>query len=235
MNIVSNYLRVKDLIVKSVNECERNINDIKILAVSKSFSLDSIISIADEGQIAFGENYLKEALEKIFILKKKRPDLNLEWHFIGQIQSNKTKLIAENFDWVHTVDRLKIAQRLSDQRPKKLKNLNICIQVKIDAENTKSGVTTSNLFDLALPINKISKLNLRGLMTIPKLTNDFQEQRRIFSKLSMLKYQLNNKGIILDTLSMGMTNDFVAAIYEGATIIRLGSAIFGSRNYEKKT
>ena len=163
-----------------------------------------------------------------------RPDLKLEWHFIGPVQSNKTRLIAEHFDWVHAVDREKIAQRLSDQRPADLPPLNICLQVNISGEASKSGMSPDEALTVARHIAGLPHVRLRGLMAIPEPETDSERQRLPFQRLRMLFDQLNAEGLSLDTLSMGMSGDMDAAIMEGATIVRIGSAIFGARNYAKQ-
>jgi pyridoxal phosphate enzyme (YggS family) len=177
------------------------------------------------GQTKFGENYLQEALNK----QAELADLTIEWHFIGPIQSNKTQPIAQHFRWVHGVDRLKIAQRLSDARPTELAPLQICLQVNISGEASKSGVTPNELLDLVKVISALPKLTLRGLMTIPEPTDDEALQRQQFKQMRDLLNDLNKQGFALDTLSMGMSSDYKIAIEEGATIVRIGSAIFGAR------
>ena len=187
------------------------------------------------GQRGFGENYVQEGVEKIFALSDLRS--NIEWHFIGPIQSNKSRDVAENFDWVHSIDRLKIAQRLNDQRPASLAPLNVCIQVNISGEATKSGVQEADLLDLCLAIISMPKLRLRGLMSIPEPTSNGQEQKKahhdLFTMLNRLKSQLSTQASLvnLDTLSMGMSSDMASAIAEGSTMVRVGTAIFGKRNY----
>ena len=178
------------------------------------------------GQLVYGENYLQEALQKIEALK----DLAIEWHFIGPIQSNKTKPIAENFSWVHSVDRFKIAQRLNDQRPPPLPPLNICIQVNVSGEESKSGCTLDELDALASKIALLPNIRLRGLMAIPLSSDNFDEQRKPFARLRGAMERLNREGYKLDTLSMGMSADLNAAIAEGATMVRIGTALFGPRN-----
>jgi pyridoxal phosphate enzyme (YggS family) len=179
------------------------------------------------GQRAFGENYVQEAVDKITLLT----DLPLEWHFIGPIQSNKTRAISEHFAWVHGVDRLRVAQRLSEQRLANQPPLNICIQVNVSGEDSKSGVALGEVAQLAQEIMKLPCLKLRGLMSIPAPASGETEQRVAFSKMRVLLEQLNEQGMALDTLSMGMSHDFPAAIKEGATIVRIGTAIFGARDY----
>ncbi|MBC3861469.1 YggS family pyridoxal phosphate-dependent enzyme [Undibacterium jejuense] len=211
----------------------RSPEQVRLLAVSKTFGADAILDAASCGQMAFGENYLQEALEKIDFIQQHSPDLKLEWHFIGPIQSNKTKPIAENFSWVHSVDREKIAQRLSEQRPADLTALNICLQVNISGEVSKSGVLPQDALSLALKIAQLPRLKLRGLMAVPEATEDEQQQRLAFRHLKQLKDEICKHGIVLDTLSMGMSSDLHAAIAEGSTMVRIGTAIFGRRNYAK--
>lgn len=201
---------------------------VSLLAVSKTKPIEDIITLAEAGQTCFGENYLQEALEKIAV----RPDL--EWHFIGPIQSNKTRPIAENFAMVHSVDRLKIAQRLSAQRPANLPPLKILLEVNIDDEATKSGFAPAKLLSVATEIVQLPNIELRGLMAIPSPRTGLDEQRKPFKKmkdlLNTLQQELPTQ--VLDTLSMGMSGDLEAAILEGATIVRIGTDIFGARNYK---
>jgi pyridoxal phosphate enzyme (YggS family) len=201
-------------------------DSVALLAVSKTKPVAEIIAAAEAGQYRFGENYLQEALDKMDALQT----YNLEWHFIGPIQSNKTRRIAEKFDWVHSVDRLKIAQRLSEQRPVGKEPLNICLQINIDHEDSKSGFTLDELADVAPAIAALPRLRLRGLMTLPALRQDFLEQRQPFARLRQAQQRLITSGLILDTLSMGMSDDLEAAIAEGATMVRIGTAIFGPRS-----
>lgn len=196
-----------------------------ILAVSKRQSSDAIREAFACGLKHFGENYVSEALEK----QQELIDIPLIWHFIGPIQSNKTRAIAEHFSWVHSVDRMKIAQRLSHQRPAHLPPLNVCLQVNISEEDSKSGVHPRELSDLAFDVAKLPHLTLRGLMAIPAPSDDPEHQRQPFAALCELMAQLKQDLPELDTLSMGMSNDLEAAIYEGATIIRIGTALFGKR------
>lgn len=196
------------------------------------FPPEAVLEAVDAGQRAFGENYLQEGVDKIAAVAKARPDLALEWHFIGPIQSNKTRPIAASFDWVHTVERLKIAQRLSEQRPPELGPLNICLQVNISGEATKSGVTPSELPELARAVAALPNLRLRGLMAIPEPQDDPELQRVPFARLRALARAIVDDGIFVDTLSMGMSADLHAAVLEGASIVRVGSAIFGARHYE---
>lgn len=198
---------------------------VTLLAVSKRHSAQSIIEANKAGLWNFGENYLQEALAKIDQLQ----ELRLNWHFIGPIQTNKTKPIAENFQWVHSVDRSKIAQRLSDQRGHELPALNICVQVKLSDEETKSGVAINEVESLCDLIEQLPNLKLRGLMTIPAPLSDFDSQRRTFALLANEFNRLKERYSQLDTLSMGMSNDYEAAVAEGTTLVRIGTAIFGER------
>lgn len=198
---------------------------VALLAVSKTQPAAVIAALAAAGQRQFGENYLQEALEKIEALRQ----LDLEWHFIGPLQSNKTRGIAENFAWVHSVDRLKLAQRLSEQRPDTLPALNICLQVNISDETSKRGLNAAELADVAHAVAELPRLRLRGLMAIPAPSTDFVAQRGSFTHLRELQATLIATGVELDTLSMGMSDDLEAAIAEGATIVRVGTAIFGPR------
>jgi len=229
--IVDNLQAVHEQIRVAALAAGRNPQEITLLAVSKTFDAGAVIDAALAGQLEFGENYLQEALDKMSAVQRERPNLLLKWHFIGPIQSNKTRPIAERFDWVHSVDREKIAQRLAEQRPAELPPLNVCLQVNISGEPNKSGVAPDQLFPLAKTIARMPRLRLRGLMTIPEVENTFELQRATFRELRKLFEDLRNLGIPLDTLSMGMSADLAAAIAEGATIVRVGTAIFGERNY----
>jgi pyridoxal phosphate enzyme (YggS family) len=225
MTIIKNLTNVTNHIEKAAKAYHRNPDDIQLLAVSKTWSAQYIRQTATAGQQAFGENYLQEALLKIEQLK----DLDLCWHFIGPIQSNKTKDIAHNFDWVQSVDRLKIAQRLSAQRPSTLPPLNLCIQVNIDNESSKSGIRDIELDDLAKSIHSLDRVLLRGVMIIPSKTDDSEQQRLSFRKAYRLYQQLAATYPSVDTLSMGMSGDMATAIAEGSTMVRIGSALFGQR------
>lgn len=231
--IRQNLQAVRQRITDAANSAQRDVHGVELLAVSKTFGADAVIAAAEAGQGAFGENYLQEALEKIAEVKATRPDLELEWHFIGPIQSNKTRPIAEHFDWVHSVDRLKIAQRLSEQRPATLPPLNVCLQVNISGEASKSGILPAETLAVAQAIAALPRLQLRGLMAIPEAVGDAEQQRLPFRQMHALLDQLRAEGLKLDTLSMGMSGDMAAAIAEGATIVRIGSAIFGTREYAK--
>lgn len=203
----------------------REPGSVKLLAVSKTREPEQILAAAALGQRDFGENYLQEALDKIQTLKSHE----LCWHFIGPIQSNKTTSIAQHFDWVHSVERAKIARRLSDARPAELRPLNICIQVNISEESSKSGIKLAELSNLAKSVSDMPGLALRGLMTMPALSDNFDEQRQAFHTLSEAFAELKSNYPDIDTLSMGTTTDMQAAIAEGATIVRIGTAIFGPR------
>ena len=217
------------LVRREVAEAERQFGrepgSVKLLAVSKTRAAGDVLALAQLGVSDFGENYVQEARTKIGQLSGQ----SLTWHFIGPIQSNKTRQVAEHFDWVHSVDRIKVARRLNAARPAHLPPLNICIQVNVDAEFSKSGIGPDEVEQLAGQILPLSRLNLRGLMALPAPTEDFAAQRRGFLRTRRLQEQLMDKGYRLDTLSMGTTNDMRAAIAEGATIIRIGTALFGPR------
>jgi len=233
MTISAHLVQVRKAISEAARVAGRAPDSVSLLAVSKTFGPEAVIEAADAGQREFGENYVQEALDKIASVKALRPDLDLVWHFIGPLQSNKTRLVAEQVDWVHSVDRIKIAQRLSDQRPDSLPPLNICLQVNVSGEVSKSGVAPEELLALAAAVTGMPRLRLRGLMAIPEPEDDPILQRRPFSLLRELQQQLSAAGILTDTLSMGMSADMAAAITEGATIVRVGTAIFGRRDYEK--
>lgn len=200
-----------------------------LLAVSKNFPAGAVREAFMAGQTAFGESYVQEALEKMALLH----DLALEWHFIGPLQSNKTRAVAKNFSWVHSIDRAKIADRLSAARPETLPPLQVCIEVNISGENSKSGISPDAAAGLAAHIQHLPRLKLRGLMAIPEPTGDAARQRMQFRRLSELMAGLNRQNFQLDTLSMGMSGDMESAIAEGATIVRVGSAIFGVRSRQK--
>jgi len=207
----------------------RDPQSVTLLAVSKTFDADAVIAAAQVGQRAFGENYLQEALDKMAVVRHAKPDLLLEWHFIGPIQSNKTRQIAENFDWVHSIEREKIAYRLSEQRPVHMAPLDVCIQVNVSGEASKSGVAPDQLVALAQAVATMPRLRLRGLMAIPEPASTTLQQRLPFRQLHQLNDDLRAQGLMVDTLSMGMSADMNAAIAEGASIVRVGTAIFGKR------
>lgn len=232
MNHASQNTITKNInsILKQISEAEKKYSrqpgSVQLLAVSKTRPIEDVRAAFSENQLHFGENYLQDALPKIADIS----DSTIVWHFIGPIQSNKTRQITENFDWVHGIERLKIAQRLSEQRDPSIKPLNVCIQVNTSNEKSKSGVSVEDTLELAKSIQLLPNIHLRGLMTIPASTPDFEQQRQPFRLLHELKDELQSQGIELDTLSMGMTNDMEAAIAEGSTIVRIGTAIFGPRN-----
>ena len=224
--IGANLQAVRRRIAAAALACGRDPAEIGLVAVSKTFGADAVAAAHGRGQCAFGENHVQEAMPKITALA----NLGLEWHFIGPIQSNKTRVIAENFAWVHGIDRARIAERLSAARPAALAPLQVCIQVNIGAERTKSGVAPAQALELARAVSALPRLKLRGLMAIPPASEDHAQQRRYCAELRQLKEQLVAAGIALDTLSMGMSADLEAAIAEGATLVRVGTAIFGPRN-----
>jgi hypothetical protein len=224
--IEKNIAKVAARIREAAQAVDRDPATVGLLAVSKTQPAAAIREAAAGGILDFGENYLQEALDK----QAELSDLSLAWHFIGPIQSNKTKSIAERFDWVHSVDRLKIAQRLSDQRPAELPPLNICLQVNVSGEASKSGCAPEELLQLAQAVAAMPQLRLRGLMCIPAPSEDPAEQRAAFARLRALRDELP---LTLDTLSMGMSQDLEAAIAEGATWVRIGTALFGARDYRR--
>jgi pyridoxal phosphate enzyme (YggS family) len=203
----------------------RSSADVSLLAVSKTFPAQAVSAAHAGGQRAFGENYIQEAVDKMALLHH----LPVQWHCIGPIQSNKTRLVAEHFDWVHTVDRLKIAQRLSDQRPPHLAPLQVCLQVNVDGGANKSGATPEEVLALAQAVALLPGLSLRGLMCIPEPVADFDTARAVFGRAKALLEQCRDQGLRMDTLSMGMSADLEAAIAAGSTMVRVGSAIFGAR------
>lgn len=230
-SISANLQAVRRTIRDAAQAVSRNPDDVALLAVSKTFGPDAVLDAAAAGQRAFGENYVQEALDKQAALRALRPELAgaLAWHFIGPIQSNKTRSIAEHFDWVHSVDREKIARRLSEQRPAHLPPLNVCLQVNISGEATKAGVAPADVAAVARAIAALPRLRLRGLMAIPAPDGTADARRAPFAALRRLLDTLRADGLDLDTLSMGMSADLDAAIAEGATIVRVGTAIFGRR------
>jgi pyridoxal phosphate enzyme (YggS family) len=234
MSTIAHKLQAVDATIDAASKAAgRDRASVKLLAVSKTFPAEAVLEAVAAGQRAFGENYLQEALDKIAAVAVAVPSEQVEWHFIGPIQSNKTRPIAASFAWVHTVERLKIAQRLSEQRPAELPPLNICLQVNISGEASKSGAAPEELPELARQVALLPNLKLRGLMAIPEPETDVAKQRAAFARLRALAESLRAGGLELDTLSMGMSADMAAAIAEGATIVRVGSAIFGARNYDQ--
>lgn len=226
-SIIGNLEQVRSRVARACAAAGRDVQAVTLLAVSKTQGAAAVREAAAAGQRDFGENYVQEALGKIAALADLRPALR--WHLIGPLQSNKTRVVAESFDWVHSVDRLKIAQRLSEQRPAGLAPLEVCLQVNTSGEPTKSGVAPAEVPALARAVAALPRLRLRGLMAIPEPAADTEAQRRPHRALRHLLEDLHRAGLGLDTLSMGMSADLEAAIAEGATIVRVGTAIFGAR------
>ena len=224
-NLAERIGAVRARMARAAAAAGRNAQSVTLLAVSKAQPLELLAAAADCGITDFGESYLQEALEKVAALQER----SLAWHFVGRVQANKTRPIAEHFDWVHAVDRLKVAERLSDQRPPQRPLLNLCLQVNVAGELTKGGVAAAELPALAAAVARLPQVRLRGLMCIPPEETDPARQRAWFAQLRALRDRLNAAGGRLDTLSMGMSGDFEAAILEGATIVRLGTVLFGPR------
>ncbi len=225
IRVTENLKLIRDLLARAASEAGREPSSVRLLAVSKKQPVSKILAAFDAGQRDFGENFVQEGLDKI-AQTRGRP---LIWHFTGHLQSNKTRLVAENFDWVHTIDKIKTAKRLSEQRPPQLAALNICLQVNIDDDSDKSGVSVEGLAELAHGCAALPNLALRGLMCLPAPRSELSEQQIPFARLRKLAADLRDSGVDTDTLSMGMSGDFRAAIHEGATIVRIGTAIFGER------
>ncbi len=225
IRVTENFRKIQDLLAQAAADAGRSRGEFRLLAVSKEKPVECVLEAASAGQRDFGENFVQEGLKKMD--EAGRDDLI--WHFIGHLQANKTKPVAERFHWIHTVDRLKSAKRLSRQRPIYANDLNVCIQVNIDEEAAKAGVPAAEVPQLAQAVAELRGLRLRGLMCIPAVRQGFAEQRKPFAKMRMLSESLRESGINTDTLSMGMTADYVAAIHEGATIVRIGTALFGAR------
>jgi len=225
--IQTRLLAVRARIDAACQAANRDPQTVTLLAVSKTFGPDAVREAYAAGQTAFGENYIQEAVEKITALR----DLPLKWHCIGPIQSNKTRLVAEHFDWVHTVDRLKIAQRLSEQRPAHLPPLQLCLQVNVDGGDNKSGVPPQEALALAREVAALPHVRLRGVMSIPEPAPDFIAALASLTAVRAVFDELNAEGLALDTLSIGMSADLEAAIHAGSTMVRVGSAIFGGRSY----
>lgn len=230
-SIQQNIEHITSQIRYDEQKCGRTPESVQLLAVSKTKPVEAILEAYQAGQSAFGENYVQEGVSKVQHFAEHYPDNRIEWHFIGPIQSNKSRLVAEHFDWVHTIDRTKIAQRLNDQRPSELKPLQVLIQVNTSGEASKSGVTEAEVFELAELISRLPNLTLRGLMSIPANVSDYESQLHEFQKLATLKQTLEAQFPEIDTLSMGMSGDMTAAIEAGSTIVRIGTAIFGARDY----
>lgn len=229
--IPGNLQHVRARIATACQRAGRGVEEVTLLAVSKTFGADAVRAAAAAGQRAFGENYIQEGVEKIAALR----DLGLMWHCIGPIQSNKTRLVAEHFDWAQTVDRLKIAQRLSDQRPAHLPPLMVCIQVNVDGGATKSGVPPEEAVALAEAVARLPRLVLRGVLSIPDDAPDFEAQRALHARAAAVFERIKAQGFAglerFDTLSMGMTGDLAAAVAAGSTMVRVGRGIFGARTY----
>jgi pyridoxal phosphate enzyme (YggS family) len=226
-DIADNLQAVRQRIEKAAHAAGRLPESVHLLAVSKTWPLACVLAAAAAGQRAFGENYVQEGVDKAAATV----DLDLEWHFIGPLQSNKTRPVAEIAHWVHSLDRLKIAERLSAQRPPHLPELQVCLQVNVSGEDSKSGIDETQVLDLARAIAKLPRLRLRGLMCIPEPSQDPAILMRRFGRLRELFIELNAEGLELDTLSMGMSADLEAAVAAGSTLVRVGSAIFGARSY----
>ncbi len=215
-------------ITQAAEKCARNPKEIKLLAVSKTKPIEQIIAAYEAGQRSFGENYVQEGEEKVNALRQSHSDI--VWHFIGPLQSNKSRIVAENFDWMHTLSREKIAFRLNEQRPKNMVPLKVCIQVNISNEASKSGIPTSEVMALAQTISQLPSLDLKGVMAIPTATDDIELQHSEFAALKAIYDELKCQYPSVDTLSMGMSQDLEQAIANGSTMVRIGSAIFGARN-----
>ncbi|EUD06769.1 YggS family pyridoxal phosphate-dependent enzyme [Providencia alcalifaciens] len=228
MTIQKNLSDVTERIRLAATECHRSPQDITLLAVSKTKPCEAIMEAIEAGQRQFGENYVQEGVEKIQYFSERN---DLVWHFIGPLQSNKSRLVAEHFDWFHTLDRAKIAQRLNEQRPQDKAPLNVLIQINISDENSKSGITLEEVNELAAQVAQLPNLVLRGLMTIPAPETDYEHQCAAFRQMEYAFEQLKASYSTVDTLSMGMTDDMRAAIHCGSTLVRIGTAIFGARQY----
>ena len=233
MNIQQNVLRIQHRIEAACQQAGRASNTVRLLAVSKTKSVAEISTAFEAGQSAFGENYVQEGVDKIQYFQAQ--GIQLEWHFIGPLQSNKTRLVAEHFDWMQTLERVKIADRLNEQRPADKAPLNVLIQINISDEETKSGISPHEMLNLAKHIENLPHLRLRGLMAIPSPTENIAEQESAFKKMAALFEQLKQAfpAQPIDTLSMGMTDDMPSAIKCGSTMVRIGKAIFGARDYSK--
>ena len=225
--IAANLHLVRERIVTACTVADRDPVGVQLLAVSKTFPAEAVREALSAGQTAFGENYVQEGVAKIAALSDVRP--HLVWHCIGPLQSNKTRVVAEHFDWVHSVDRLKIAERLSMQRPEGLPPLQVCLQVSVDGGANKSGVSADEALALAQAVAPLPRLRLRGLMAIPEPTADLDAQRALFLRAAAVFDQIRGAGIELDTLSLGMSADLEAAVAAGSTLVRVGTAIFGPR------
>ncbi len=224
-NLHKLLLRISDACAAA----HRSAESVQLLAVSKTFGLDAVQQALAQGQHAFGENYVQEGVGKVLALRQTCAAPEVQWHCIGPLQSNKTRLVAEHFDWVQSVDRLRIAQRLSEQRPAHLPDLQVCLQVNVDQGLNKSGVSAQEVMALAKAVRDLPRLRLRGLMCIPDPLPDFDAQKAVFARARRLFDQLNDQGLELDTLSMGMSDDLEAAVAAGTTMVRVGRGLFGAR------
>lgn len=232
-DIAHNLAQVRDKISAAATRCGRPSEEVSLLAVSKTKPASAIAEAIDAGQRAFGENYVQEGVDKIRYFQQ-TGKANLQWHFIGPLQSNKSRLVAEHFDWCHTVDRLRIATRLSDQRPADMAPLNILIQINISDENSKSGIALAELDALAEQVSELPGLALRGLMAIPAPETSYDRQFAVAQQMAVAFEALKARYTTVDTLSLGMSDDMEAAIAAGSTMVRIGTAIFGARDYTPK-
>lgn len=233
-SIQNNIQLINSQIAATEQKCGRVQGEVQLLAVSKTKPVEAILEACDAGHRMFGENYVQEGVAKVALFREQHADLDIEWHFIGPIQSNKTRPVAEHFDWVHTINRDKIAQRLNDQRPADMPPLQVLIQVNTSGEASKSGVDDEQVFELAQLVSELPNLTLRGVMSIPENVSDYQSQLVAFNALAKVKDALAERYPQVDTLSMGMSGDMQAAIEAGSTIVRIGTAIFGARDYSNK-
>ncbi|MCL9773561.1 YggS family pyridoxal phosphate-dependent enzyme [Vibrio methylphosphonaticus] len=233
-SIQQNIELITTQIARAEQNCGRVQGGVQLLAVSKTKPNEAIIQAALAGQRKFGENYVQEGASKVTFFNSTHPELDIEWHFIGPIQSNKTRVVAEHFDWVHTIDRTKTAQRLNDQRPLSMGPLQVLIQVNTSEEASKSGAQMDQVFELAELIDALPNLVLRGVMSIPANVSGYEEQLEAFLVLREVNEKLASQYATIDTLSMGMSGDMDAAIEAGSTMVRIGTAIFGARDYSQK-
>ncbi|MPW34897.1 YggS family pyridoxal phosphate-dependent enzyme [Vibrio sp. B1Z05] len=232
--IQSNLEHIHQQIKDSERKFGRLTDSVQLLAVSKTKPIQAVLDACHAGQRQFGENYVQEGVEKIQYFQEHHNDFDIEWHFIGPIQSNKTRPISESFDWVHSIDRLKIAQRLNDQRPSGSDPLQVLLQVNTSGEESKSGINAAEALELAAAVDALPNLTLRGLMSIPAAVASYEEQLQAFNQLKGLFDQIKSQYPQVDTLSMGMSGDMEAAIEAGSTMVRIGTAIFGARDYSNK-
>ncbi|HIE5387554.1 TPA: YggS family pyridoxal phosphate-dependent enzyme [Enterobacter cancerogenus] len=231
-DIAHNLAQVRDKISAAATRCGRASEEVTLLAVSKTKPASAIAEAIEAGQRAFGENYVQEGVDKILHFRETE-NTDLEWHFIGPLQSNKSRLVAEHFDWCHTIDRLKIATRLNEQRPATMPALNVLIQINISDENSKSGIALDELDALAAEVAALPRLTLRGLMAIPAPESSYERQFAVARQMAVAFEALKARFDTVDTLSLGMSDDMDAAIAAGSTMVRIGTAIFGARDYSK--